>query len=58
MNRFYASNRHFSASSRGAIFTRDELLVLVEQNRIAPLSSSELRKLHEIKRMFQGRIAR
>lgn len=40
-----------------AIYTKDELRVLVAQNRIAPLSQAELRKLHEIKHTFGARIA-
>jgi hypothetical protein len=40
-----------------SIYTRAELRVLVAQNRIAPLSQAELRKLHEIKRTFGARIA-
>jgi len=40
----------------GCIYTRDELRVLCEQNRLAPLSQGELRKLHEIKRTFGARI--
>lgn len=40
-----------------SIYTRDELRVLCEQNRVAPLSPGELRKGHEIKRTFNGRIA-
>jgi hypothetical protein len=39
------------------VYTRTELQILVGQNRIAPFSSAELRKLHEIKRTFHGRIA-
>ena len=39
-----------------SIYTKDELRVLVAQNRIAPLSPDELRKVHEIKRTFSGRI--
>jgi hypothetical protein len=38
------------------IYTREELQTLSEQNRIAPLSDAELRKVHELKRTFQGRI--
>jgi hypothetical protein len=34
----------------------DELRVLVAQNRIAPLSDDELRKVHHIKRTFGARI--
>ena len=40
-----------------SIYTKDELSVLVSQNRSAPLSQAELRKLHEIKRTFGARIA-
>jgi len=40
-----------------SIYTKDELRVLVAQNRVAPLSPDELRKVHEIKRTFNGRIA-
>jgi hypothetical protein len=40
-----------------SIYTRDELHVLVGQNRVAPLTADELRKLHEIKTAFKGRIA-
>jgi hypothetical protein len=41
-----------------SIYTKDELRVLVAQNRVAPLSIAELRKVHEIKRTFNGRIAK
>ena len=41
-----------------SIYTRDELRTLCEQNRVAPLSAAELRKVHEIKRTFSGRIAK
>ena len=41
-----------------SIYTKDELRVLVAQNRVAPLSPAELRKVHEIKRTFNGRIAK
>jgi hypothetical protein len=40
-----------------SIYTKDELRVLVAQNRVAPLSIAELRKVHEIKRTFSGRIS-
>jgi hypothetical protein len=40
-----------------SIYTKDELRVLVEQNRVAPLSIQELRRVHEIKRTFSGRIS-
>jgi hypothetical protein len=39
-----------------SVYTRDELRILVAQNRVAPLSVAELRKVHEIKRTFLGRI--
>ena len=41
-----------------SIYTRDELRALVAQNRIAPLTTAELRKVHEIKRTSSGRIAK
>jgi len=40
-----------------SIYTKDELRVLAAQNRVAPLTSAELRKVHEIKRTFNARIA-
>jgi hypothetical protein len=40
-----------------SIYTRDELRILCAQNRIAPLTAAELRKLHEIKGTFHARIA-
>ena len=40
-----------------SIYTKDELRTLCEQNRVAPLSAAELRKVHEIKRTFSGRIS-
>jgi hypothetical protein len=45
-------------ASEWIIYTRDELRTLSEQNRIAPFSDAELRKLHEIRKTFHGRIAR
>jgi hypothetical protein len=41
-----------------SIYTRAELQTLCEQNRVAPLSPAELRKVHEIKRTFHGRITK
>ncbi len=41
-----------------SIYTRAELRTLCVQNRIAPLTAAELRKVHEIKRMFRGRITK
>ena len=40
-----------------SIYTLDELEILVAQNRVAPLSDDELRKVHDIKRTFNARIA-
>ena len=40
-----------------SVYTKDELRVLVEQNRVAPLAIQELRRVHEIKRTFSGRIS-
>ena len=39
------------------IYTKDELRLLAAQNRIKPLTDVDLRKVHEIKRTFHGRIA-
>jgi hypothetical protein len=41
-----------------SIYTRSELRILCEANRVEPLSPDELRKVHEIKRTFSGRIAK
>jgi hypothetical protein len=40
-----------------SIYTRAELQVLVAQNRIAPLSEDDLKKVHTLKRSFNARIA-
>jgi hypothetical protein len=45
-----------AGASEWSIYTRDELQTLCVQNRVAPLTAAELRKVHEIKRMFSGRI--
>jgi hypothetical protein len=37
-----------------SIYTRGELRILCEAKRVAPLSDAELRKVHEIKRTFNG----
>jgi hypothetical protein len=47
-----------AGASPWSIYTKDELQTLCEQNRIAPLTTAELRKLHEIKRTFHGRITK
>ena len=39
-----------------SIYTKDELRVLVEQNRVAPFSPEELCKVQQIKKTFSGRI--
>ena len=41
-------------ASAWQIYTRDELRTLTTQNRIAPLTDTELRKLHEIRKTFTG----
>jgi hypothetical protein len=46
-----------SGAEEWSIYTRSELRILREQNRVAPLSPDELLKVHEIKRTFHGRIA-
>jgi hypothetical protein len=46
-----------AGASEWSIYTKRELRVLVAQNRVAPLSQAELRKLHEIKQTFGARIA-
>ena len=40
-----------------SIYAKDELRVLLAQNRIAPISLEELARLHEIKRTFNAKIA-
>jgi hypothetical protein len=40
-----------------AIYTKDEVRLLVAQNRAKPFLPDELCKLYEIKRTFHGRIA-
>jgi hypothetical protein len=39
-----------------SVYTRAELQILVAQNRVAPFSDAELRKVHQIKRTFGARI--
>jgi hypothetical protein len=46
-----------AGASEWSIYTKDELRTLCEQNRVAPLSPAELRKVYEIKRTFSGRIS-
>ena len=40
-----------------SIYTRNELRILVAQNRVAPLTDDELRKVQTLKRTFGARIA-
>jgi hypothetical protein len=46
-----------AGASEWRIYAKDELQTLCMQNRVAPLTAAELRKVHEIKRTFSGRIA-
>jgi len=46
-----------AGASEWSIYTRPELQTLCLENRVAPLSPAELRKVHEIKRTFGSRIA-
>jgi hypothetical protein len=47
-----------AGASEWSIYTRAELRTLCVQNRVAPLTAAELRKVHEIKRAFDGRITK
>jgi hypothetical protein len=47
-----------AGASEWSIYTKAELRQLVQQNRIAPISSAELLKLHEIRKTFDGRITK
>jgi len=47
-----------AGAEQWSIYTRAELRTLCEANRVAPLTPHELRKVHEIKRTFNGRIAK
>jgi len=59
---FFCEDEHTKAAlveagaSEWSIYTKSELRTLVAQNRVAPFSAAELRKLHEIKRTFNARI--
>ena len=41
-----------AGASAWSIYTKAELQILVEQNRIKPFTDAELKKVHEIKRNF------
>jgi hypothetical protein len=45
-----------SGASEWSIYTKAELRTLIVQNRVAPFSDAELRKLHEIRKTFHARI--
>jgi hypothetical protein len=47
-----------AGAEQWSIYTKAELRQLVQQNRIAPISSAELCKLQEIKRTFHARITK
>ena len=47
-----------AGASEWSIYTRDELRILCEQNRIKPFTQAELRKLQEIKGTLGARIAK
>ena len=46
-----------AGASAWSIYTRDELRILMAQNRKAPLTQAELRKVHDLRRTFGARIA-
>jgi hypothetical protein len=46
-----------AGASEWSIYTRDELRILVAQNRAKPFLPDELCNLHNIKRAFSGRIS-
>lgn len=45
-----------AGASEWSIYTKSELRTLCAQNRVAPLSDAELRKMHEIHKTFHARI--
>jgi hypothetical protein len=47
-----------AGASAWSIYTRDELRILMTQNRKAPLTLSELNLLHGLKQTFNARIAK
>jgi hypothetical protein len=42
----------------GCIYTREELRVLVEQHKRAPITAAELLRIHGTRRAFNGRVTR
>ena len=59
---FFCEDEHTKAAlveagaSEWSIYTKAELRALVAHNRVKPFTDDELRKVHEIKRTFHGRI--
>jgi hypothetical protein len=47
-----------AGAERGCIYTREELRVLVEQHRRAPITAAELLRIHGTRRAFNGRLTR
>src|SRR5215831_4644983 len=45
-----------AGASEWSIYTRDEVRILVAQNRAKPFLPDELCKLHDIRKTFHGRI--
>ena len=60
---YFAANEQTKATlaaagaEPGCIYTREELRELVELNERKPISVADLLRIHETKRIFQGRIA-
>jgi len=57
MNGFMFQTDIFGAEP-WSIYTRAQLRTLCVQNRVAPPTATELRKLHDIRKTFHARIAR
>jgi hypothetical protein len=47
-----------AGASMWSIYTKDELRLLIAQNRVAPLSTRELAKIHQLKKTFNARPAK
>jgi len=45
-----------AGASEWSIYTKEELRILVAQNRVAPLADAELRRLYELKKTFSATI--
>ena len=46
-----------AGAAEWSVYTKEELRILCEQNRTAPISPRELRKIHDIKQTFGARIS-